>query len=52
MLPMAQRLANLSEEEKLSLERPEYSYGVGWSHGKEMFNGEPDFLKVRSVVLL
>jgi isopenicillin N synthase-like dioxygenase len=27
------------------MEKPEWHYGVGWSYGKEKFNGVPDLLK-------
>lgn len=45
LLPLAQKLAQLPEDVLKSLETPEYFYGVGWSHGKEKFMGQPDFLK-------
>ena len=45
LLPLAQKLALLTEAEKSELEKPLDSYSVGWSHGKEHFAGEPDFSK-------
>ncbi len=51
LLPLAQRLAQLPAEALTDLERPEYLYGLGWSHGREQFKGKPDFLKVRALFL-
>lgn len=45
LLPLAQKLAQLPKDVLKSLETPEYFYGVGWSHGKESYNGQPDLLK-------
>lgn len=45
LLPLAQKLAQLPEDVLKSLECPEYSYSLGWSHGKEKFMGVPDMLK-------
>ncbi len=39
------KLTNLPKEKLLELERPEISYSLGWSHGKEYFNDKPDFFK-------
>lgn len=51
LLPLAQELASLPKEALENLERPEYLYGLGWSHGREQFKGKPDFLKVRILFL-
>lgn len=45
LLPLAQKFALLSDQAKSELERPEASFAVGWSHGKERFEGEPDYSK-------
>lgn len=45
LLPLAQRLAQLPEDDLKSLEAPEYFHSVGWSHGREKFMGLPDLLK-------
>jgi isopenicillin N synthase-like dioxygenase len=45
LLPLARKLALLSDSEKSELEQPEHSYSIGWSHGKEHFAGEPDYSK-------
>lgn len=38
-------MAQLSEERKRAMETPQWHYAVGWSHGKEKFEGAPDLLK-------
>jgi len=38
-------MAELSEDQKRRLEAPQFFYSVGWSHGKEKFEGKPDYLK-------
>ena len=39
-------MAQLSEERKRAMETPQWHYSVGWSHGKEKFEGGlPDLLK-------
>ena len=45
LLPYASRLGMLSPEEKRSLEDARSVYNVGWSEGKEKFEGEFDTLK-------
>ncbi|KAI8921902.1 hypothetical protein DFJ77DRAFT_425471 [Powellomyces hirtus] len=45
LLQLASKLANLPEEVKKEAEHPESSYLFGWSHGKEIMNGKPDFAK-------
>ncbi|KAI9100491.1 hypothetical protein DFS34DRAFT_487814 [Phlyctochytrium arcticum] len=45
LLKLASTLANLSDEAKRRAEHPESSYLFGWSHGKEIMNGKPDFAK-------
>lgn len=45
LLPLAQRIANLDDEAKAKMETPEWHYAIGWSHGKEKFEGKPDLLK-------
>lgn len=45
LLPLALKLALLSDSQKSELEKPEHHYSVGWSHGKEHFEGEPDYSK-------
>ena len=42
---MAQQLAQLSDAEKADMETPDWHYIVGWSHGKEKFEGKPDYSK-------
>lgn len=41
----ANTLINLDEEAKKKVERPELSYSLGYSYGKEYFSDKPDFLK-------
>lgn len=45
LLPLARRLALLSPETLASYELPETSYCVGWSRGREKFQGKPDVAK-------
>lgn len=45
LLRLARELALLSDEEKAMVELPDIGYAIGWSHGKEQFNGKPDFSK-------
>lgn len=45
LLPLARRLASLPEAELTKLEDPDSFYSVGWSHGKEVFQGKPDLAK-------
>jgi len=45
LLPLGTRFAQLPEQVRLQYEHTASKYGVGWSHGKEMFKGVPDLLK-------
>ncbi|CAG9334967.1 unnamed protein product [Blepharisma stoltei] len=45
LLPLARRVALLPDDEKKELELPQINYMMGWSHGKEFFEGTPDFSK-------
>lgn len=45
LLPLARRLASLPADELTRLEDPDSFYSVGWSHGKEVFQGKPDLAK-------
>ena len=45
LLPYAQMLTKLNKQSLESLESPELFYSVGWSHGREKFQGKPDLLK-------
>jgi isopenicillin N synthase-like dioxygenase len=45
LLRLASSLAALPKEELDGLEHPESTYSFGWSHGKEIMNGKPDFAK-------
>lgn len=46
LLPLAFRVAALSEEAKKSSEDPASRFSFGWSHGKEMLkSGQPDVYK-------
>ena len=45
LLPLARKIANLSLAEQQEMEAPQFHYSVGWSHGKEKFEGKPDLLK-------
>ena len=48
LLPLASKLANLSDDDKEKLVLPETCYCTGWSHGKETLQGEPDYAKVNN----
>ena len=43
LLPLARKVALL--EDKTEVESPESNYQTGWSHGKEIFAGKPDYAK-------
>lgn len=45
LLPLAHQLGSLPAEKLKKMEIPESFYSVGWSHGKEQFNGKYDFAK-------
>lgn len=45
LLTLMHKVVNLPPQSLKKLERPELSYSLGWSHGKEYFNDQPDFLK-------
>lgn len=45
LLPLARKLALLSDTEKAELEQPQHKFSVGWSHGKEHYGGLADFSK-------
>ncbi|BEJ15215.1 hypothetical protein CspHIS471_0409820 [Cutaneotrichosporon sp. HIS471] len=45
LLNQAPILASLPSYEKRRLESPETTYSFGWSHGKEVMNGQPDTAK-------
>ena len=45
LLRLASKLAHLDSEELQNMETPETKYGFGWSHGKEIMNGKPDWAK-------
>jgi isopenicillin N synthase-like dioxygenase len=45
LLPLAQKLANLPKDQLKKYEIPEAFYAIGWSHGKEQFQGQYDFSK-------
>ena len=45
LLPLAFKFANLPQEVKEKYEHPKSAYSFGWSHGKESYNGQPDFAK-------
>lgn len=45
LLTLARQLARLPSSELEKLELPQAGYSVGWSHGKEIFEGKPDFFK-------
>jgi len=45
LLPLARRVALLPEEVLRKYECERAFYGVGWSRGKEKFNGKPDMAK-------
>jgi hypothetical protein len=44
-LPLAQKLANLPAKELSAIEDAESFYSTGWSHGREKFQGRPDWAK-------
>lgn len=44
-LPLASSLAALSKPELQLIESPESQYSVGWSHGKESYDGVADYSK-------
>jgi hypothetical protein len=39
------RFATQPEEAKKKTEHPESHYSFGWSHGKEVLEGKPDYSK-------
>jgi hypothetical protein len=41
LLPLASDFAALPDSVRAKYERPEAVYCFGWSHGREMFNGQP-----------
>lgn len=45
LLPLAHHFAALPAEVLSKYERPDTYYGFGWSHGKEVLQGKPDFAK-------
>lgn len=45
LLPMAKQLANLPATELMEITRPDTSYSIGWSHGREQFKGKYDIAK-------
>jgi hypothetical protein len=45
LLPLATRFAKLPQSVLTKLEVPEMNYGIGWSHGRESFQGVPDYSK-------
>lgn len=45
LLPLGHHLANLPREKLLTYERPATYYSFGWSHGKEILEGKPDWSK-------
>ena len=45
LLEKSRQLANLPEEILARFEHPDYDYVVGWSRGREKFNGKPDLHK-------
>ena len=45
LLRLASKLAHLNPEELKNMETPDSQYSFGWSHGKEIMNGKPDFAK-------
>jgi isopenicillin N synthase-like dioxygenase len=45
LLPLGHKFANLPEEIKRKTEHKESLYSFGWSHGKERFDGAPDYSK-------
>jgi isopenicillin N synthase-like dioxygenase len=45
LLRSASVLAHLPESELTKITHPESLYNFGWSHGKEIMNGKPDYAK-------
>ncbi|GAA5870868.1 hypothetical protein JCM16303_001611 [Sporobolomyces ruberrimus] len=45
LLLLSNQFASLPEEVREKYTSPETSYSFGWSHGKEIMNGNPDTLK-------
>lgn len=45
LLPLAHKFANLPDEVKQKTEHKESFYSFGWSHGKEILEGKPDYSK-------
>lgn len=45
LLPLIHKFATQPEEVKKKTEHLESSYSFGWSHGKEVLEGKPDFSK-------
>lgn len=45
LLMMASEFAHQPEAVKKDVTHPASSYSFGWSHGKEIMNGKPDFAK-------
>jgi hypothetical protein len=44
-LILASKLAKLNPKSLAKIEVPETNYGIGWSHGKEIYFGKPDYSK-------
>lgn len=45
LLNLSLKLTQLEKSVLNSIERPDIDYSLGWSHGKEKFEGKPDLLK-------
>jgi len=45
LLPLGNKLANLPKEARDRLENEASKWSIGWSHGKEKFEGQPDYSK-------
>jgi isopenicillin N synthase-like dioxygenase len=45
LLPLAHRFANFPDDVKAKYEIEDNFYQVGWSHGKEILDGAPDYAK-------
>lgn len=45
LLDSGNALPFIPEEDLKALELPSIHYAVGWSHGREQFNGAPDYSK-------
>jgi isopenicillin N synthase-like dioxygenase len=45
LLPLAHKFANLPDEIKKKTVHEESFYSFGWSHGKELLEGKPDYSK-------